>query len=70
MSWTPHTVIVQAKLDSVGHPYEPDTLWESPQVLERLWMEDLRELMRDVPPFGTMFRELQASFKRWFPETL
>ena len=64
------TVLVQAKLDSVRHPYEPDTLWKSPQVLERLWMEDLRELMRDVPPFGTMFRELQVSFEKWLPETL
>jgi predicted nucleotidyltransferase component of viral defense system len=62
--------LVQAKLNTVGHPYEPDTLWESPRVLKRLWIEDLHELMRDVPPFGTMFRELQVSFERWLPETL
>jgi predicted nucleotidyltransferase component of viral defense system len=63
-------VLVQAKLSSLGHPYEPDTLWESPRVLGRLWMEDLRELTRDVPPFDVMFRELQVSFKRWLPDTL
>jgi predicted nucleotidyltransferase component of viral defense system len=63
-------VLVQAKLASVGHPYAPDTLWKSPRVLERLWTEDLRELMRDVPPFETMFRELQVSFKKRLPETL
>lgn len=63
-------ILVQAKLDSVGHPYEPETLWASPRMLERLWIEDLRELMRDVPPFDIMFRELQVSFKKWLPETL
>jgi predicted nucleotidyltransferase component of viral defense system len=60
--------LVQAKLDTVDHPYNPDRLWESLKVLERLWTEDLRQLMRDVPPFDTMFRELQTFFREWMPE--
>ncbi len=62
--------LVQAKLRTVGHPYTPDELWEPEGVLERLWMEDLRELMQDVPPFNTTFRELKDLFYRWMPETL
>ncbi len=62
--------LVRAKLDTVDHPYNPDRLWESPDVLKRLWTEDLRQLMRDVPPFDTMFRELQNFFGKWMPERL
>jgi hypothetical protein len=45
-------------------------LWESPGVLKRLWSEDLRQLMRDVPPFETAYSELQAFFKARMPERL
>ncbi len=62
--------LVRAKLDTVDHPYNPDRLWESPDVLDRLWTEDLRQLMRDVPPFDTMFRELQDFFGAWMPQML
>lgn len=62
--------LVRAKLRAVGHPYNPDRLWESADVLERLWDADLGQLMRDVPPFSTMCRELQVLFRRWMPETL
>lgn len=62
--------LVRAKLDTVDHPYDPDRLWESPDVLKRLWTEDLRRLMRDVPPFDTMFRELQDFFGEWMPQML
>ena len=60
----------ELRQQAVGHPYTPDELWEFEGVLERLWMEDLRELMRDVPPFSSTFRELQVLFYRWMPETL
>jgi len=62
--------LVRAKLDTVDHPYNPDRLWGSPDVLKRLWTEDLRQLMRDVPPFDAMFRELQNFFGKWMPERL
>jgi predicted nucleotidyltransferase component of viral defense system len=62
--------LVRAKLDTVDHPYEPSSLWESPDVLKRLWTEDLRQLMRDVPPFDTAYRELQALFEVHMPERL
>jgi predicted nucleotidyltransferase component of viral defense system len=62
--------LVRAKLDTVDHPYNPDRLWESPDVLKRLWTEDLRQLMRDVPPFDTMLCELQDFFGKWMAERL
>jgi predicted nucleotidyltransferase component of viral defense system len=62
--------LVRAKLDTVDYPYDPDRLWKSPDVLKRLWTEDLRQLMRDVPPFDTMFRELQDFFGEWMPQML
>lgn len=62
--------LVRAKLDAADHPYEPSSLWESPDVLKRLWTEDLRQLMRDVPPFDAAYLELQALFKVHMPERL
>jgi len=62
--------LVRAKLHTVDHPYNPATLWQSPDVLRRLWSEDLRQLMPDVPPFGTMFRELRTFFNASMPEEL
>jgi predicted nucleotidyltransferase component of viral defense system len=62
--------LVRAKLETVDHPYDPSGLWQSPDVLKRLWTEDLRQLMRDVPPFDTAYSELQALFKVHMPERL
>ena len=62
--------LVRAKLDTVDHPYHPGKLWELPSVLKRLWSEDLHQLMPDVPPFDTVFRELQAFFEAWMPKKL
>ena len=62
--------LARAKLDTVDHPYDPSSLWESPDVLKRLWSEDLRQLMRDVPPFDTAYSELQALFEVHMPERL
>jgi len=38
--------------------------------LQRVWTDDLCQLMRDVPPFDTMFRELRALFEERMPATL
>jgi hypothetical protein len=57
-------------LDTVGRAYKPQRLWEEPDVLQRVWTDDLRQLMRDVPPFDTMFHELRALFEERMPETL
>ena len=62
--------LMRAKLDTVDRPYEPQKLWEEPDVLQRVWTDDLRQLMRDVPPFDTMFRELRALFEERMPTTL
>lgn len=62
--------LIRAKLDTVGRPYELQRLWEEPDVLQRVWADDLRQLMRDVPPFDTMYRELRALFEELIPRTL
>lgn len=62
--------LIQAKLDTVGRPYESQRLWEEADVLQRVWTDDLRQLMRDVPPFDTMFPELRALFEERMPGTL
>ena len=62
--------LIQAKLDTVDRPYEPQKLWAEPDVLQRLWTDDLRQLMHDVPPFDTMFGELRALFEERMPQTL
>ena len=62
--------LIQAKLDTAGRPYEPQELWDEPDILQRVWTDDLRQLMRDVPPFDTMFRELRASFEERMIKTL
>jgi predicted nucleotidyltransferase component of viral defense system len=62
--------LIRAKLDTVDLPYEPQGLWEEPDALQRVWTDDLRQLMRDVPPFDTMFRELRALFEERMPTTL
>lgn len=62
--------LIRAKLDTVGCSYEPQRLWEEPDVLQRVWTDDLRQLMRDVPPFDIMFRELRALFEERMPRTL
>jgi predicted nucleotidyltransferase component of viral defense system len=62
--------LIRAKLDTVDRPYEPQSLWAESDVLRRVWNDDLRQLMNDVPPFDTMFRELQALFEERMPRTL
>ena len=62
--------LIRAKLDTVGLAYELQGLWGEPDVLQRVWTDDLRQLMRDVPPFDTMFRELRALFEERMPRTL
>jgi len=62
--------LIQAKLDTVDRAYEPQKLWAEPDVLQRLWTDDLRQLMHDVPPFDTMFGELRALFEERMPQTL
>jgi len=62
--------LIRAKLDTVGRAYEPGALWEEPDVLQRVWADDLRQLMRDVPPFDAMFRELRVLFDERIPGTL
>jgi predicted nucleotidyltransferase component of viral defense system len=62
--------LIRVKLETVGRAYEPHALWEEPDVLQRVWADDLRQLMQDVPPFDTMFRELRALFDERMPGTL
>lgn len=62
--------LIQAKLDTVGRPYEPQRLWNEPDILQRVWTDDLRQLMRDVPPFEAMFRKLRTMFGERMPKTL
>ena len=64
------SLLIRVKLDTVGLPYELQGLWEESDVLQRVWADDLRQLMRDVPPFDTMFRELRALFEERMPRTL
>lgn len=62
--------LLRAKLDTVDRPYEPQKLWTEPEVLARLWADDLRQLMNNVPPFDTMFRELRGLFEERMPLAL
>ena len=62
--------LVRGKLETVNRPYEPQRLWEDADVLKRVWRDDLRQLMRNVPPFDTMFHELRILFEKRMPETL
>ena len=62
--------LIRAKLDTVSRPYKPQELWEAPEVLQRVWTDDLRQLVRDVPPFDVAFRELRTLFEERMPETL
>ncbi len=70
ISFTVLPDLIRAKLDTVDRPYEPQKLWAEPDVLQRLWTDDLRQLMHDVPPFDTMFGELRALFEERMPRTL
>jgi predicted nucleotidyltransferase component of viral defense system len=62
--------LVRAKLTTVDRPYEPERLWQEPDLLQRLWADDLRQLVRDVPTFDTMLRELRTLFEARMPERL
>lgn len=50
--------------------YEPQELWTRPDILRRLWNDDLRQLLSDVPPFEQVFPQLRALFEAKLPETL
>lgn len=62
--------LLWAKLETVKQPYEPQRLWTQLDVLQRLWNDDLRQLLGDVPPFEKVFRQLQALFEAKLPKTL
>ena len=64
----PH--LLRPRLDTVDHPYDPSSLWESPDVLRRLWRDDLCQLTREVPPFTAAYSELQALFEVHMPGRL
>jgi hypothetical protein len=54
----------------VERPYEPQELWTQLDILRRLWNDDLRQLLSDVPPFEEVFLQLRALFEAKLPETL
>ncbi|MBN1137318.1 MAG: nucleotidyl transferase AbiEii/AbiGii toxin family protein [Anaerolineae bacterium] len=60
--------LIRAKLDTVGRPYTPHLIWEEADALKRLWDDDLRQLMRDVPPFDVMFDQLRTLFEEKVPD--
>jgi len=62
--------LVRGKLQTVNRPYTPPILWENPDVLKRVWADDLGQLMSDVPPFDRMFHELRTLFEKQMPDTL
>ena len=62
--------LLRAKLATVERSYEPKRLWQEPDILRRLWVDDLRQLMRSVPAFDTMFRELRTLFEARMPREL
>jgi predicted nucleotidyltransferase component of viral defense system len=62
--------LLRAKLQTVERSYEPQELWTQLEVLRRLWNDDLRQLLSDVPPFEDVFQQLRALFEAKLPETL
>ncbi len=62
--------LLREKLKTVKRPYEPEKLWEDAAILKRVWRDDLRQLMRDVPPFDTMFHQLRRLFEERMPAAL
>lgn len=53
--------LLQAKLETVGLEYDSALLWQDLDTLERVWHDDLRELMPEVPEFSSMIEELRDS---------
>lgn len=51
--------LLKAKMETVGLAYDPALLWQELDTLERLWQDDLRELMPQVPEFSAMVEELR-----------
>ena len=51
--------LLKAKMETVGLAYDPALLWRELDTLERLWQDDLRELMPQVPEFSSMIEELR-----------
>jgi predicted nucleotidyltransferase component of viral defense system len=62
--------LLRLKLETVKRPYEPQRLWTQLDVLQRLWNDDLRQLLSDVPPFEDVFQQLRALFEAKLPQTL
>ena len=62
--------LLRVKLQTVERPYEPRALWTQLDILRRLWNDDLRQLLTDVPPFDDVFPQLRALFEAKLPETL
>jgi predicted nucleotidyltransferase component of viral defense system len=59
--------LLEAKLEAVGQAYDPSLFWQDWDVLERLWQEDLRELMPQVPEFEAMIGELKDGLPDLLP---
>lgn len=51
--------LLKAKMETVGLEYDPTLLWQELGTLERLWQDDLRELMPQVPEFSSMIEALR-----------
>ena len=62
--------LLRVKLHTVERPYEPQGLWTQLDILRRLWDDDLRQLLSDVPPFEDVFQQLRVLFEEKLPETL
>jgi predicted nucleotidyltransferase component of viral defense system len=62
--------LLRVKLQTVERPYDPQELWTQIDILRRLWNDDLRQLLSDVPPFEDVFLQLRALFESKLPSTL
>jgi len=70
LDWALLPSLLRAKLDTVKQPYEPERLWADLDVLQRLWNDDLRQVLGNVPPFEDVFHQLRSLFQAKLPETL
>jgi hypothetical protein len=66
----PLPALLRLKLQTVERPYEPQELWTQLDILRRLWNDDLRQLLSDVPPFQDVFLQLRELFEAKLPEAL
>lgn len=70
LDWALLPSLLRTKLDTVKQPYEPERLWADLDVIQRLWHDDLRQLLGNVPPFEDVFHQLRSLFQAKLPETL